>query len=106
MQRGATIHRLFDQLAPGRRSRLWAVLLALALGQMALQVHGVEHALADGDPVCEVCVVSHSAALAGTGSALVPATEATAAVPAPGPALLPAAPRVAAARDPPVRTLS
>ncbi|HKL78696.1 MAG TPA: hypothetical protein VJ985_10110 [Gammaproteobacteria bacterium] len=106
MSYGSVIHRLFNRTAPGRRSRLWAVLLALALGQMALQVHGVEHALADGDPVCEVCVVSHSAALAGTGSALVPATEATAVALPPAPAVLTAAPRVAAARDPPIRTLS
>ena len=107
MQRDSTIHRLLDRPALRRRGWTFAVLLALVLGQVALQVHGAEHAVADdGEPVCEVCVVSHSAALAGTGSALVPATEATAAALPPAPAVLTAAPRVAAARDPPIRTLS
>lgn len=82
------------------------VLGALILGQMALQVHRVGHGLSPDDPVCEMCVVAHSAALAGTGSASVPA-----ALPAEGVdfhpfAILPVAPRVAAARDPPAFLLS
>jgi hypothetical protein len=94
--------------APARRWRLpmLTLLLGLVVGQAALQVHPLGHAGDDGEPVCEVCVVSHSAALSGTGSTHLPATEAVAAVGLPHlPPTLPA-PRAAAARDPPVLTLS
>ncbi|WP_074471247.1 hypothetical protein [Thiohalorhabdus denitrificans] len=87
--------------AAARRWRLLALLLALFLGQVGLQSHAVEHALADGEPVCELCVVSESAAASAHSAPFLPDTVAV--TPVLGPESVPpeTALRAAAARDPP-----
>ena len=83
-----------------RRAAL-ALLVALVLGQPALLVHAMDHALEDGNPVCEACTVTQSAADTAAVPVLVrldPAPHVT-----PFVAAAPTTPGVlaAAARDPP-----
>jgi hypothetical protein len=83
-----------------------ALLLAVVLGQTSLLVHAMEHALEDGNPVCEICTVSQSTA----DTSAVPAMARAVASPDPIPFLGIVPPslklRVAAARDPPFPSLS
>ncbi|MFB6260292.1 MAG: hypothetical protein ABEK42_06310 [Thiohalorhabdaceae bacterium] len=44
------------------RRAVLALLVGLVLGQPALLVHAMDHALEDGSPVCELCTVTQSAA--------------------------------------------
>ena len=93
--------RTFLEYLSARPGRVLVLLVALVLGQVALQAHGVGHVVGDDEPVCEVCVVSHSAALTGTGHVSLP-DGGVAPLLRPLPSAVPqAAPRAAAARDPP-----
>ncbi|MFA9460222.1 hypothetical protein [Thiohalorhabdus methylotrophus] len=92
--------------APGRYWRLVLLLLGLFMGQAAMQVHAMDHALADGDPVCEVCVISHATALAGSGGGILPEKQPVIAVLPPQPIRPQAVRTAAAARDPPSPALS
>ncbi|MFP4616270.1 MAG: hypothetical protein ACLFRB_10390 [Thiohalorhabdus sp.] len=87
--------------AAARRWRLLTLLLALFLGQVGLQSHAVEHTLADGEPVCELCVVSESAAASDPSAPSLPDTVAVPPVRAPESVPPRAALQAAAARDPP-----
>lgn len=83
-----------------RRAAL-ALLVGLLLGQPALLVHAVDHAVSDGSPVCEVCTVTQATA----DTAAVPAVVRLQPGPDPTPFIAAVSPapraRLAAARDPP-----